>query len=54
MQVIALFLRSNLKGTSANSENSGQIVLDDKFGEPNYPFCFLYCRMLSFFAVYGK
>ena len=51
MQVIALFLRSNLKGTSANSENSGQIVLDDKFGEPNYPFCFLYCRMLSFFAV---
>ncbi|KAE8100348.1 hypothetical protein FH972_018255 [Carpinus fangiana] len=38
-QVIALFLRSNLKGTSTNGENSGQIVLDDKFvteGEIDY------------------
>lgn len=36
-QVIALFLRSNLKGTGVNNENSGDIVLEDRYeGEIDY------------------
>ena len=39
MQVIALFLRSNLKGTGVN--NYGDIVLEDQYGQPKYPFLLL-------------
>lgn len=34
MQVIALFLRSNLKETDANSKISGELIPETQIGQP--------------------